>query len=304
LLPLEFTKLQELVYNLPIEHVMKKDVITVSPGTTIRQLKEILKTNRISGVPVLDDGHLIGIASIEDLIKALENGELNYPVSQRMTRELITVLETATVIEAVKKFSQSHVGRLLVVNDQGMLTGILTGSDITRGLLEAISLNYQSNEVQRDPRIIFREDIVSDQTSLVLRYRIKERDFQQGGRASSKIKHALERLGITPQILRRVAISAYEAEMNLIIHTEAGGELITEIQPDCIRLTVDDHGPGIPDVEQALRPGFSTAPAWIQELGFGAGMGLANIKKCADSFTIESTPGRGTKLEIMILIKE
>jgi len=99
-----------------------------------------------------------------------------------------------------------------------------------------------------------------------------------------------------------VAISAYEAEMNLVIHTDAGGELTTEIQPDLIRMTVVDHGPGIPDVEQALRPGFSTAPAWIQELGFGAGMGLANIKKCADSFIIESNPGTGTKLEIVIHI--
>ncbi len=301
---MEFTKIQELIYNLPIEHVMKKDVITVSPDTTIGQLKEILKSNRISGVPVLEDGRLVGIVSIEDLIKALENGALDCPVGQKMTRQLITVLETATIIEAVKKFSLSHVGRLLVVNDQGLLTGILTGSDITKGLLDAISRNYQNNEVKRDPRFIFKEDIVSDQTSLILRYRIKEKDFQQGGRASSKIKHALERLGITPQILRRVAITAYEAEMNLIIHTDAGGELITEIQPDSIRMTVEDHGPGIPDVEQALRPGFSTAPVWIQELGFGAGMGLANIKKCADSFTIESTPGKGTKLDIMILIKE
>jgi CBS domain-containing protein/anti-sigma regulatory factor (Ser/Thr protein kinase) len=296
------TKVQELIYNLPIEHVMKKDVITVTPDITIRQLKEILKDNRISGVPVLEEGRLVGIISIEDLIKALEDGELNCPVGQRMSTNLITVTEKETVIEAVKKFSRFRVGRLLVLNYDGDLTGILTGSDITKGLLEALSLDYQTDEGQKNSRIIFRDDIVSDQTSLILRYRIQAKDFKNGGRASSRIKHALERLGGSPEILRRVAISAYEAEMNLIIHTDAGGELITEMRPDQIIMRVVDQGPGIADLEQALRPGFSTAPAWIQELGFGAGMGLANIKKCADLFKIESTPGKGTQLEIIINI--
>jgi len=281
---------------------MRKDVITVSPYTTIKQLKEIMKTNRISGVPVLESGGLIGVASIEDLIKALEAGELDVPVSQRMTRKLITVMEKESIIEAIKKFSQFHVGRLLVVNEQGDLTGILTGSDITRGLLEAISLTYHDEEIKRDPPMNYQEYIVSDRTSLTLRYHIKEKDFKSGGSASSKIKKAFEQLGISPQILRRVAICAYEAEMNLIIHADAGGELITEIQPDLIHMTVTDHGPGIIDVERAMAPGFSTAPTRIQELGFGAGMGLANILKCADSFTIESKPGTGTQLDIQIKI--
>ncbi len=297
---MEFTKKQELIYNLPIENVMRKKVITVSPGTTIKELKEIMKTNRISGVPVLDSGHLVGVASMEDLIKALEAGELNVPVSQRMTRKLITVMEKESIVEAIKKFSQFQVGRLLVINEQGDLTGILTGSDITRGLLEAISLHYHNDEVKREPRINYQEYIVSDQTSLILRYHIKEKDFKSGGSASSKIKQAFEQLGIPPSILRRVAICAYEAEMNLIIHTDQGGELVTEIQPDLIHMTVTDHGPGIVDVERAMAPGYSTAPAWIQELGFGAGMGLANIQKCADSFTIESKPDNGTQLDILI----
>ena len=131
---MEFTKKQELIYNLPIENVMRKNVITVTPETTIRELKEIMRINRISGVPVLDGGRLVGVASIEDLIKALEAGDLDVPVGQRMTKQLITVMEKSSIVEAVKKFSQFHVGRLLVVNEQGDLTGILTGSDITRGI--------------------------------------------------------------------------------------------------------------------------------------------------------------------------
>jgi CBS domain-containing protein/anti-sigma regulatory factor (Ser/Thr protein kinase) len=299
---LENNKVQELLYNLPIKQVMKEKVITVEPDTTMKQLKGILRVNRISGVPVVDKGRLVGVISMEDLLQAIEDGEINAPVSQRMTTQLITVLETEPLVEAVKKFSQFDVGRVLVVNNQGTLIGILTVNNITRGLLKEISLNYQDKEVKRESQTIFKEDLVSDQTSLHLRYLIKEKDFQSGGSASSKIKRGLAQLGISPQILRRVAICAYEAEMNLIIHTDAGGELMVELEPELIRMKVTDRGPGIPDVEQAMSPGYSTAPTWIQELGFGAGMGLANIKRCADSFSIESKPGIGTQLNIVIYL--
>jgi CBS domain-containing protein/anti-sigma regulatory factor (Ser/Thr protein kinase) len=296
----EWTKKQELIYDLPIKEVMRKKVITVSPETTVRELKEIMKINRISGTPVLDQGRLVGVVSIEDLIKALEAGDLDAPVEKRMTREVITVMERSSIIEALKKFSCFGVGRLPVVNDKGELTGIITGSDITRGLLDALNQNDQDRERKRAHQIIFREDIVSDQTTLILRYYIKAKDFERGGSASSKIKRAMEQLGIPPQMLRRVAICAYEAEMNLIIHTDEGGEIVVEIEPETVLLRISDNGPGIPDVQQALTPGYSTAPTWIRELGFGAGMGLTNIEQCADHFTIESHLGRGTVLNILI----
>jgi len=299
----KFTKIQELIYELPIERVMKKEVITVSPDASMGELKEILRVNRISGVPVLEGGRLVGVISIEDLIKALEEGDIQAPVRKRMTIQPITVRQNESVVEAVKKFAQHKVGRLLVVDEHGQLAGILTGGDITRGLLEAISLNYHAEEISRyRARHIF-EDIVSEQTSLILRYRVKGKDFKSGGKASSKLKRALTRLGASPEVIRRVAISAYEAEMNLIIHSDDGGELTAEVLPEMIRLTVTDEGPGIPDVQQAMSPGFSTAPNWIRELGFGAGMGLNNIKKCSDSMKLESKVGVGTELEIIIYMQ-
>jgi len=298
----KFTKIQELIYELPIERVMKKDVIRVSPETTMTELKEVLRVNRISGVPVMEGDRLVGVISIEDLIKALVEGDVEAPVRKRMTTRLITVRENESVVEAVKRFTQYKVGRLLVVDEQGRLTGILTGGDITRGLLGAISLDYHAEEISRYRAKHIFEDIVSDQTSLILRYKVEAKDFKKGGTASSKIKRALDRLGGVPEVIRRVAISAYEAEMNLIIHTDHGGELIAEMQPDVIRVTAIDQGPGIPDVEQAMSPGFSTAPNWIRELGFGAGMGLMNIKKCADAMTLESTVGVGPRMEIVIYL--
>ena len=299
----KFTKIQELIYELPIERVMKKEIIKVSPDTSMTELKEVLRINRISGVPVLDGNHLVGVISIEDLIKALVEGDIQAPVRKRMATRPITVRENESVVEAVKKFAQYKVGRLLVVNEHGQLTGILTGGDITRGLLEAISLDYHAEEISRYRAKHIFEDIISDQTSLILRYGVKARDFKKGGGASSKLKRALDRLGAAPEVIRRVAISVYEAEMNLIIHTDEGGDLIAEMQPEVIRITAIDHGPGIPNVEQAMSPGFSTAPDWIRELGFGAGMGLANIKKCADSMKLESEVGVGTRLEITIYLK-
>ncbi len=299
----QITRIQELIYELPIERVMTTPVITVSPDTTMSELKEILRVNRISGVPVLEQGRLVGIVSIEDLIKALESGDIHAPVRERMSAPVITVRASESVVEAVKKFAQYKVGRLPVVDDDGNLVGTLTGGDITRGLLEAIGLDYHAEEISRyRARHIF-EDIVSDQTGLILRYRIKARDFTGGGSASSKIKRALDRLGAPPQVQRRVAIAAYEAEMNLIIHTDRGGELIAEIQPEVIRIVATDNGPGIPDIEQAMQPGFSTAPNWIRELGFGAGMGLSNIKKCSDAMKLESQVGVGTRLEIVVRVQ-
>jgi CBS domain-containing protein len=301
---LKFTKVQELIYELPIERVMKKDVITVAPETSITELKEVLRVNRISGVPVIEGGHLIGIISIEDLIKALEKGDIESPVRERMTTRPITVRENESVVEAVKKFAQYKVGRLLVVNHQGDLVGILTGGDITRGLLEAVSLNYHVEEISRYRARHLFEDIISDKTSLILRYKVIPRDFKSGGRASSRLKRALDRLGAHPEDIRRVAISAYEAEMNLVIHADNGGELIAEIEPELIHISVVDQGPGIPDIERAMSLGFSTAPNWIRELGFGAGMGLGNIKKCSDSVRLESEVGVGTNLDIIINLKQ
>jgi CBS domain-containing protein len=299
----KFTKIQELIYELPIERVMKKNVVQVSPDTSMTELKEVLRVNRISGAPVVDEGRLVGVISIEDLIKALVEGDIQAPVRKRMTTQMVTVRQDESVIEAVKKFTQYKVGRLLVVNESGGLTGILTGGDITRGLLEAISLDYHAEEISRYRAKHIFEDIVSDQTSLILRYQVKAKDFKSGGRASSKLKRALDRLGAVPEVIRRVAISAYEAEMNLIIHADEGGEIIAELQPEVIRITTVDHGPGIPDVKEAMSPGFSTAPNWIRELGFGAGMGLANIKRCADFMKLESKAGSGTQLDIVIYLR-
>jgi len=293
----EFTKVQELVYELKIEQVMTRDVIVVSPDILMEELMEAFRLNRISGCPVVDDGQLVGIVRLEDLIKAWAQGEIETAVRERMSAPVITAYADESVVEAVKGFSQYGVGRLPVVDRQSNLVGILTSGDITRGLLRAIQVDYHAEEISKYRASHIFEDITSDNTSLLLRYKVKAQDFDRGGEAASKIKRALERLGGQPQVVRRVAIATYEAEMNIVIHADRGGEMIAEIQPEQIRIVAIDHGPGIPDVEIAMKPGFSTASEWIRELGFGAGMGLSNIQRCADEMDLQSEAGQGTRLE-------
>ena len=107
---------------------------------------------------------------------------------------------------------------------------------------------------------------------------------------------------VNPRILRRVSIATYEAEMNIIIFAKKG-RILVRVEPGEIWIEVQDSGPGIPDIKKAMKLGYSTAPNWVREMGFGAGMGLNNIQKCADNLGITSTVGKGTKLEISVSMR-
>lgn len=296
----EFTRVQELVYELRIEQIMTKNVLALHPDATLADAKELLRVNRISGAPVVVDDRVVGIVSVEDIILALERGEMHLPLRERMTRRVLCARADESVVQAVNRFAKTHVGRLPVVDETGRLVGIITRGDVVRGLLKAIDISYRREEtVQHRASHVF-DDLVSDCTSVTLRYAIPAKDIRQGGAASSRLKRALGRLGVDPRDVRRAAIAAYEAEMNVIIHADAGGEMVAEIQPHQVTILTMDSGPGIADLEQAMQPGFSTAPDWIRELGFGAGMGLKNIKNCADQLSIDTGPGRGTHLRITV----
>jgi CBS domain-containing protein/anti-sigma regulatory factor (Ser/Thr protein kinase) len=297
--PSEITRVQELVYELKIDQVMSRKVISVTPDCSIGDLKELLRVKRISGVPVVQDGALVGMISIENVIQALERGELSAPVGSRMTTQLVTVRADESVVSAVNLFARYGYGRFPVLDAAGQLVGVLTKGDIVRGLLKRMEVEWHAEEIHRYRASHIFEDIESDATGLMLRYHVKAKDFVRAGEAASKLKRALERLGAHPRIVRRVAVAAYEAETNLCIHS-VGGDLIAEIHPERIQLVAVDQGPGIADVQQALQPGFSTAPDWIRELGFGAGMGLSNIRACADEMKLESEIGVGTRLELSI----
>lgn len=125
------------------------------------------------------------------------------------------------------------------------------------------------------------------------------RDFVTAGEAASKIKRTLEALNLPPKLVRRASICAYEAEMNIIIHAYSG-RLSLRVTADEISIVAEDEGPGIPDVSQAMEEGFSTATAEIREMGFGAGLGLPNMQRCADEFSINTNLNQGTKVKMTI----
>lgn len=135
-----------------------------------------------------------------------------------------------------------------------------------------------------------------------LEYEVVQNDFKSAGEASSNIKKTLNQLGIDSQIVRRVAIATYEAEMNIVIHSY-GGKIIVCISPSEVEIIALDEGPGIKDIGLAMREGYSTASHSVRELGFGAGMGIPNMKRCSDEFEISSQNGEKTLVSMKIFIR-
>lgn len=134
---------------------------------------------------------------------------------------------------------------------------------------------------------------------LQLHYLVPGDDFTRAGEASGDVKHKLKKLGYNPSAIRRVSIAMYEGEINMVIHA-GGGEATVDVDPEKVEILLVDHGPGIADVSKAMQEGWSTAPDNVRSLGFGAGMGLPNMKKYSDEMTIDSTVDVGTTLRMVI----
>ena len=136
---------------------------------------------------------------------------------------------------------------------------------------------------------------------VTFRFDVDGDDFSSAGAASVEVKKRLRQLGISPDVIRRVAIAMYEGEINMVIHAD-GGCAVVEVTPDEIIMVLEDHGPGIADVARAMQEGYSTARENIRSLGFGAGMGLPNMKKYTDTMHIDTEVGRGTKVTMTVKI--
>ena len=152
-----------------------------------------------------------------------------------------------------------------------------------------------------EERKSFVESFLADipEPEVSLEFIIPEKDFNDAGKGSAEAKNILKRLGIDTEVLRRVAVASYEAEINVAAHSN-GGKMTSNIYDDLIHIRFEDNGPGIADIEQAMTPGFSTADDLVREMGFGAGLGLPNIKKNSDVLHIVSEKGGSTMLELII----
>ncbi len=294
------TKTQEMVYELRVGEVMAPKMVTVGPDQTMAEFRVLLRDNRISGTPVVENGKLAGMVSIEDLINALTDNEINAPVRDRMKTKVECLYDDELLIHCIAKFSKFGYRRYPVLSRDNELIGIITKGSIVEGLLKKLEIEYEQSEStaasrHRPTMRKFFEDVSADEISFTFRYYISGQSLKDAGKAASELKNALKKLGVCPPLLRRIGVATYEAEINLASYT-TGGEIRAQVEKWGITVEAIDSGPGIPDVEQAMQPGYSTAPDWVRELGFGAGMGLVNMKKCADEMVLKSSVPEGTHL--------
>lgn len=282
--------IMELIQRLKVRDVMTRNLITLTRDGTMRQAQELMKKNHFNGVPIAENGRLYGIVSIDDIIRALMGGYIDDRVDAHMSTRLIVLEDDMPISFALRYFENYKYGRFPVLSRDRMLVGIVSQRDINRVLLYELTLeiNRLERQITRPP-----EDGTADTFYMFREYPVVKLDFENAGKAANEIKRLLRERNLDPQTTRRIAVAAYELEINICIHSH-GGTIGIVVTKDLAEVVARDTGPGIEDVEWACRDGTSTANDWIRSLGFGAGMGLANSKRVADEFDIQSTVGKGT----------
>lgn len=285
--------LQDLLFRLKVRDVMTRDVITVRRSDTMRYARALMKSHGITGLPVAERDRLYGIVSMDDVITVMERQQLDDPVEAHMTERVVVLEDDMPLSFGASYFDKYRFGRFPVLDRSGRLCGILTSRDISASLLIELYKEYARLEARvptPSPRLAPGER---------LRFTVRRYDFENAGRAAYEIKKALTARGLPPDVIRRVAIATYEMEMNIVVHS-VGGVMEGRIEDGLAEISATDEGPGIPDIELALQDGFSTANDWVRSLGFGAGMGLGNIRRVADEFAIRSAADQGTHVRAVI----
>jgi len=285
----------ELIHQLKIKDVMTTTLLIGEKTQTMRHIQAMMRENRVAGIPITEDNKLVGIVSTEDIINALDNGYIDAPVGEKMTKDIIHLQDDMPLSFAVSYLNKYRFGRFPVLNKDHDLVGILTSMDVIRNLL--IEMN---REVQRLEKLQKTDESVHSAFS-EMEFTTAHYNFELAGRASTEIKKALKQRNFNPKLIRRVAIACYELEINQVVHSN-GGVMRCSILPDKVIITAADTGPGIADVTQALKEGYSTANEYVRSLGFGAGMGLANTKRVSDEFSIDSAPGSGTTVRSVVFV--
>jgi CBS domain-containing protein/anti-sigma regulatory factor (Ser/Thr protein kinase) len=284
----------ELIHQLKVKDVMTTAILTATKSQTLRHIQALLRENHVTGIPVVEDQHLVGMVSIADIITALDKGYIELPVEERMTKDVITLQDDMPLSFAISCLNKYHYGRYPVLDKEQKLVGIISSSDVIRTLL--IEMNREVLKLEKNQK---SQEVTGHSPYAEMEFTTAHYNFELAGRASTEIKKALKQRNFDTKLIRRVAIACYELEINQVVHSD-GGTIHCSIQPDKVIITAADSGPGIEDVSQALKEGWSTASEYVRSLGWGAGMGLANTKRVSDEFTIESVVGKGTTVRSVV----
>jgi CBS domain-containing protein/anti-sigma regulatory factor (Ser/Thr protein kinase) len=302
----KLTLANELIYEIKVKEAMSKNLLFFNENATFREIQLALKEKKISGVPVIDaKKNLIGIVSIDDIITAFDKNYVDNKIRNHMTRNVVTIPKNFSVTSAINRLEKFKVGRLPVTESSSSrkIVGIITLSDILNRLLVVVQSIAEEVEQKEAKNTQISENLMRKIAKKSLRFEVKGDDFDNAGRTASITKKYFQKIGIGKDIIRRIAIVCYEAEMNICIHS-LGGNITIEVDESNIVVCAYDKGPGIADVKLALKAGFTTASEKIRALGFGAGMGLPNIKRCSDNLEIESSLKAGTTLKAKINLGE
>ena len=285
--------IMELLQRFKVRDVMKRQVIVIPRSTTLREAQKILRDNHISGIPVSENGRLYGIVSVNDIINGLDGGWMDDPCEKRMSKNLVVLEAGMPLAFALRYFNNYTYGRFPVLDSSRQLVGIISQRDVMRALLYELSVEIRKLEMRSSPQAA--QNALNEAKANYYRkeWAVVHNDLASAGHAANAIKGILRERKIDRSIVRRVAVAAYELEINICIHSH-GGVIVLMITDNSISITAKDRGPGIPDVEWACHDGTSTANDWIRSMGFGAGMGLSNSKRVSDKFEMESEVGKFT----------
>ena len=196
------TKTQEMVYEITVGEVMASKVVTVRPDQTMSELRLLMRDNRISGTPVVENGKLVGMISIEDLINALNDNDINAPIRNKMKTKVECLYSDELLVHCIAKFSKLGYRRYPVLNHKDELVGLITKGSIVEGLLRKLEIEYEQAEKkatvtrQRPTIRRFFEDVTADEISFTFKYNVAGQTLKDAGKAASELKNALKKTGL------------------------------------------------------------------------------------------------------------
>ena len=280
--------IMELLQRLRVRDVMRSENIhSVVRSDSMRFAQNLMKRNKISGVPVVEEKRLFGVVSVNDIITALEGEWIHESVGKHMATSLVVLEADMPLAFAIKYFQNYSFGRFPVLDKNRDFVGIVTQRDLTKVLMNELTRELVRLEGKGSAKVD-RGDVKSEGSLpyySMRQFPVVHNDLSGAGKAANEIKRMMADAGVDKKIVRRVAVAAYELEINVCIHS-VGGSITFILDTEKATVIAKDKGPGIADVEWALRDGTSTANDWIRSMGFGAGMGLSNSKRVADAFDI------------------
>ena len=288
--------IKEMITRIRLRDAMNTYVLTGKPTATMREIQNIMRENKISGVPICEEnGVLVGMISVDDIIKALDRGYINDFAEKHMTKNVITLEANLPLSVALAYFEKYHFRRFPIADSDKKLVGIISGRDILCKVLELFN-----QEVGKLEELIPEEKVKSHEF-YYKKYSVCAKDMDNAGNASGEIKQYCEKIGLPRKLCRRIGVAAFELEINIAVHS-LGGALSVSHKDNELQIVSQDVGPGIENLELAMQDGYSTANDWVRSYGFGAGMGLPNIKRVSDVFDIKSSKGNGTTVTATFLI--